>query len=207
MLTSKIVVALSVSLVAAGIYQASAQRREADAALTALDYAQIERLYGAYNRALDVGEADGLDYAALYVPDGMMINVFRVPASGACRVNSTWRLGGREAIRGSFADRRGAKNVCISRLDGAQDFATMAKDFHVSGTQSLRHVHANLTITPAPGGAAGFVYFTTFDVATQPPTLSSSGFYEDVLVRTSGGWRFKKRIRLEDVAMSGPSKS
>src|SRR5215471_13607688 len=108
MRTSKIVVALSVSLVAAGIYQASAQRKENNGTLTALDHAQIERLYGAYNRALDVGDADGRDYAALYVPDGTMVNVFRVPASGPCRVNSTWRPGDREAIRGSFADRKGA---------------------------------------------------------------------------------------------------
>ncbi|MBM3777325.1 MAG: nuclear transport factor 2 family protein [Acidimicrobiia bacterium] len=59
---------------------------------------------------------------------------------------------------------------------------------------SSRHTYAGLMITPTPEGARGSVYALIFNVTTRPPFVDHSGVYEDTLVKTADGWRFKKRI-------------
>ncbi len=96
-------------------------------------------------------------------------------------------------------------DVCIATLNGSDDLANMAEIFHqVNGTTS-RHVYTNLRITPAPEGARGFVYFNGLDVSTKPPTNTVSGIYEDTLVKTPDGWRFKKRVHTHDGPFAEPS--
>ena len=56
-----------------------------------------------------------------------------------------------------------------------------------------RHWNSNLVITPSPEGARGKVYLVLVDVALKPPAVSLAARYDDVLVKTGGGWRFKKR--------------
>jgi hypothetical protein len=81
--------------------------------------------------------------------------------------------------------------------------ATMAKGFHQRNRRTHRHVYTNLHITPMPGGgAAGFVYLNELTVEPIPPTWSGSGIYEDTLVKTPAGWRFKKRINTHDGVLS-----
>jgi hypothetical protein len=73
----------------------------------------------------------------------------------------------------------------------------MIKGFH-AGLQkngwSSRHTYAGLIITPSPEGARGSVYALIFNVTARPPFVDHSGVYEDTLVKTAGGWKFKKRI-------------
>jgi hypothetical protein len=57
-----------------------------------------------------------------------------------------------------------------------------------------RHWNTNLVITPSPEGAKGSVYLFLLDVSTKPPSISTAIQYDDTLVKTSLGWRFKKRI-------------
>ena len=59
MRTSKLAVALGTLIVGVGASWAYAQKTAAPAALTALDYAQIQQLYAAYTFAYDLGESDG----------------------------------------------------------------------------------------------------------------------------------------------------
>ena len=59
---------------------------------------------------------------------------------------------------------------------------------------SSRHVFTGLYIIQTPEGAQGSVYALRFNVTATPPGVLQSGVYEDTLVKTSGGWRFKKRI-------------
>lgn len=61
-----------------------------------------------------------------------------------------------------------------------------------------RHWNTNLVITPSPEGAKGQVYLMFVDVGTKPPSISGAGRYEDVIVKTPQGWRFKKRRTMPD---------
>jgi hypothetical protein len=61
-----------------------------------------------------------------------------------------------------------------------------------------RHFTANLTITPTPDGARGSCYLLLFDARNVPATLTETAIYDDTLVRTPQGWRFKKRVVWRD---------
>ena len=56
-----------------------------------------------------------------------------------------------------------------------------------------RHWNSNLLITPTPEGAHGSVMFLLIRVG-DPPTLLSTHTYEDDLVKTPKGWKYKKRV-------------
>lgn len=62
------------------------------------------------------------------------------------------------------------------------------------GGENRRHWNTNLTITPTPEGAAGSVYLLLVDVGVRPPAIQAAAKYEDQLVKTPDGWRFKKRV-------------
>ena len=57
-----------------------------------------------------------------------------------------------------------------------------------------RHLNSNMVLTPTPDGANGSIYLLLLNVAVRPATIATTGIYEDVLVRTPRGWRFKSRI-------------
>lgn len=56
-----------------------------------------------------------------------------------------------------------------------------------------RHWNTNLAINGTPEGASGSVYLMLIDVGVRPPVIASAAKYDDQLVRTPQGWRFKKR--------------
>jgi len=53
------------------------------------------------------------------------------------------------------------------------------------------HFVTNLVIEPSSDGAHGSAYL--FITTGEKPTLAMVGTYRDLLVKTSGGWRFKQR--------------
>jgi hypothetical protein len=57
-----------------------------------------------------------------------------------------------------------------------------------------RHWNTNLMITSTPEGVKGAVYLLIVDVGKQPPVILSAAKYDDTLVKTRKGWRFKKRV-------------
>ena len=61
-----------------------------------------------------------------------------------------------------------------------------------------RHFNANLVITPTPEGANGSVYLLLFNARSSPSTIVETAIYEDTLVKTPQGWRFKKRVVWRD---------
>jgi hypothetical protein len=63
---------------------------------------------------------------------------------------------------------------------------------------NLRHWNTNLMITGTPEGANGAVYLMLLDVGVNPPVVSRAAKYEDTLVKTANGWRFKKRSTRTD---------
>ena len=63
------------------------------------------------------------------------------------------------------------------------------------GPTHVVHFETNLLISPAPGGATGRSYIQSAvpGPAGQPSILSNDGQFQDELVKTAEGWRFKKR--------------
>jgi len=81
--------------------------------------------------------------------------------------------------------------------DGLLKFAT---DFKKRNAGRTRHWNTNLLITPTPEGASGTCYLFMFDISTRPATQAASGRYQDTLVKTASGWKFKARKVLPDPA-------
>src|SRR5579872_2586917 len=65
---------------------------------------------------------------------------------------------------------------------------------------SRRHWNTNLVITPTSDGASGTVYLFLMDVSAKPPAIQTAARYEDQLVKTADGWRFKVRQTKSDAA-------
>jgi actinorhodin biosynthesis protein ActVIA len=85
----------------------------------------------------------------------------------------------------------------FNAFNGADGLRTFMKN-RQGGTR--RHWNSNLVITPSPEGASGKVYLLLVDVGAKPPAITSAARYEDWLVKTAGGWRFKKRQTSSDPA-------
>lgn len=78
----------------------------------------------------------------------------------------------------------------FNTFNGADGLRTFMKG-RQAGTR--RHWNSNLIITPAPGGASGKVYLMLVDVGQKPPAIATAARYDDMLVKTPAGWRFKSR--------------
>jgi hypothetical protein len=63
-----------------------------------------------------------------------------------------------------------------------------------TGATGRRHWNNSWWIRPSGEGAQGRVYWLVLDVSARQPAATLSGYYEDVYVKTSEGWRIKSRI-------------
>jgi hypothetical protein len=78
--------------------------------------------------------------------------------------------------------------------------AAMAERTWTQGNTGRRHLITNIVVTATAEGAAGRAYC----LILQPPKpeavglVGHVGIYEDALVRTDDGWRFKTRIFWRD---------
>ena len=77
------VVVLSLFVVVAGASLGLVSQRHEVASLTAEDHIAIEQLYFAYTHAIDLGEPEGRDYAAVFTPDGVFALVMPNPSATA----------------------------------------------------------------------------------------------------------------------------
>ena len=68
----------------------------------------------------------------------------------------------------------------------------------VGTTSGTRHFNSNLVLTPAPGGAKGSVYLMLYTARTNPPSFIETAIYDDTLVKTAAGWKFKRRVVWRD---------
>jgi hypothetical protein len=76
---------------------------------------------------------------------------------------------------------------------GREQLATQPKP-PAPGRPMIKHLPANIVIDPAPEGAKGTAYVFVLSVeAGKPPVFMMGGRYDDVIVKTSEGWRFKRR--------------
>jgi hypothetical protein len=61
-----------------------------------------------------------------------------------------------------------------------------------------RHWNTNLSIRPSTDGASATVMLMLVDVTTK--SIVATGMYNDTLVKTASGWRFKSRATKMDAA-------
>jgi hypothetical protein len=61
-----------------------------------------------------------------------------------------------------------------------------------------RHFVANLVIRPTAEGASASCYLLLLNARKSPLKFTESAIYEDTVVRTARGWKFKKRINWRD---------
>jgi hypothetical protein len=61
-----------------------------------------------------------------------------------------------------------------------------------------RHWNTNLRILPSKDGASASVFLMLVDVSTK--SIVATGMYNDTLVKTANGWRFKTRATKMDAA-------
>ena len=137
------------------------------AELSALDYFQIQQLVARYARAIDTCSNNGYDYADLFTPDGY----FAPSMDGKVSL----KFQGRERLAEvSGGGAQGCKNVPWIK-------------------EGVRHIYVNHIITPTAEGATGTVDMLMIGLGGDPNKIEYDGYYEDVYVRTPGGWRFKSR--------------
>jgi SnoaL-like domain len=183
--------ALSVALIVAILMLARAESKTT--ALTALDYAEIGQLVNRYGQAIDTCSNNGYDYADLYTPDGVFID--KITPNGFAK-GGVVRAKGREQLAevvggGSFGCKRPTKGPTSTPGDGPVAW------------NGWSHLMLNHVITPTAEGATGRVYLLMLGM-TGPNSLQRDGGYEDVYVKTSGGWRIKSRTHVRLRAWHNP---
>ena len=66
------------------------------------------------------------------------------------------------------------------------------------------HLTTNILVEASPEGAKGSCYVVLIDLQKNP-AITGGGVYEDVLVKTKVGWRFKKRTYFAEPAPPKPA--
>jgi hypothetical protein len=136
----------------------------AEPRLTTQDYIDIYNLYGIYSRYTDMGYGD----------DGTnYASMFTAD--------------------GEFNNNNRANNPRVGREVQKTTIHNQQAGWVRDG-RSVRHTTTNIVITPTPEGAKGSAYLLIFNITATPPFVESGGLYDDWLVKTAEGWKFKKRI-------------
>jgi hypothetical protein len=68
----------------------------------------------------------------------------------------------------------------------------------MGSTSGTRHFTANLVVTKTPEGAKGSCYLLLYSARTTPDSWVEVSVYNDWLVKTPEGWKFKKRVVWRD---------
>jgi actinorhodin biosynthesis protein ActVIA len=109
------------------------------------------------------------------------------------------RLAGLFTKDGEFTNGRAAGRANETRkpFKGTEELARVGQVAARSGLY-FRHFTTNIVITPTAEGAKGSCYLLLFNAKTAPATLTETAIYDDTLVKTPEGWRFKKRVVWRD---------
>ena len=81
----------------------------------------------------------------------------------------------------------------------------MIKPGNAKTQPQVRHVASSIVVNAAPEGARGSSYVILVNLQATPPAIMGGGYYEDVIVKTPQGWRFKKRTYSPQAAAPAPA--
>lgn len=73
-----------------------------------------------------------------------------------------------------------------------------------AGGGPRRHITTSLVLTPAADGVKGQAYYFLVDASSREFNLIQGGQYDDTIVKTARGWRFKTRQTIP-VAPAAPA--
>ena len=158
----RVVIAITVVGVMAGIGWTLAQEGGGAPALSGQDHAEIMRLYGMYNQGSDFRDAE------------LFVSAFADDA--VFRTGPNQEVVGRAALLAQRAERYQGQ----------------------TGDNGRRHYNSSFVITPTAEGAKGRAYWTLMDVSGDQTIPVVSGYYDDVFVETSDGWKIKTRTLHRD---------
>ena len=139
------------------------------AALTAMDYVEIQQLVNRLNFALDYCTSGGLAFAELFVEGGQFVID---QGDGKTTVRRT---------RDELIALAGGPD-CASRKSPPSSY--------------ILHLAESLVIEPAAGGARGMsyaIYPANKGRYYNADTAGQLGIYHDEYVKTPEGWRFRSR--------------
>ena len=146
-------------------------------ALSALDYQEITQLINRYAYGIDTCANNGYDYANVFAEDGVFID--RNSDAG-------FAAGGRVLAQGRDA---------LAALVGGGSRGCATKLVWTDWS----HLMLNHEITPTADGATGRIYLVQLGM-NGPGSVARHGGYEDVYVRTAGGWRIQSRTHVRNKA-------
>ena len=106
------------------------------------------------------------------------------------RYYQTMDAGDLEAWADTFTD--------DGNFNGAIGRAALIESRRRLDPSKSRHLVSNLVITPTPEGAKGSLYVFVVDRREAPLKINSYSRYDDTLVKTAKGWRFKTKLRSSD---------
>ena len=117
--------------------------------------------------------------------------------------------GNKEMYGGVFTEDGLFKIGTDRTLKGPKEIGSLiSSDLRVR--PKIFHLTTNILIDAAPEGAKGTCYVALIDLQKNP-AITGGGVYEDILVKTKAGWRFKQRTYFGEpgpnVALSGPPKA
>ena len=115
------------------------------------------------------------------------------------RYNHAIDSGDAEAYAGTFT-----LDGVFNNNTGREALLNFVRGYAAKGGSTRRHWNTNLLITPTADGANGTVYLFLLDTTAKPPGIVTSLKYQDVLVKTPAGWRFKTRTTVADAAPPPP---
>lgn len=79
-------------------------------------------------------------------------------------------------------------------LKGRKEIASLTTAFGpMKNRPKVFHLNSNVLIEASPEGAKGSAYVVLMDLSKNP-AITGGGVYEDSIVKTPEGWRFKKRV-------------
>ena len=158
-------VAIAVIVLAPAPDAQRAATRQKAAALTPMDYIEIQQLVARYGYALDTGapEGTGNDYSGLFTSDGEFVGP-GIP----------------DNTQGS------EKLAALARLTPGRGRR---------GPTYVSHFLLNHLIEPTPEGARGkvYIFIINFGENGSGGSFSMAGHYEDEYRKTPAGWRFRRR--------------
>jgi hypothetical protein len=166
--------AAMLGLAATAAAGAQAPRAARAPSLTPQDYIEIQQLSARYAFDIDTCVNAGADFADLFTDDGEF------------SVSQQWGIPGNRKTKGR-----------VALMDAAGgDGKGGCKDPKTTMGYGISHIVVNHVITPTPEGATGKSYILAIGVGGDPTRIERQGGYDDVYVKTAGGWRIKSRIHV-----------